>query len=148
MPEENPLVRRARALRKDMSLPEMMLWNALRGSRLDGLRFRRQHPFGRYVLDFYCPTYKLAVEVDSYAHETEDRPRRDAIRDDYMASFGIRTLRIPAAEVLKSVDDTVATIRATLPPPTATRSPPPQGEVSLLRTSPCGGGGPKGRWGE
>ena len=46
---------RARQLRRDMSLPEILLWDCLRGGRLEGLRFCRQHPVGRYILDFYCP---------------------------------------------------------------------------------------------
>jgi very-short-patch-repair endonuclease len=51
-----------------MTLPEVLLWNGLRGGRLEGLRFRRQHPFGPYILDFYCEQAKLAVEVDGMAH--------------------------------------------------------------------------------
>jgi very-short-patch-repair endonuclease len=55
---------RAKRLRRDLSLPEVLLWECLRGGRLQGLRFRRQHPVGPYVLDFYHAQGKLAVEVD------------------------------------------------------------------------------------
>jgi very-short-patch-repair endonuclease len=58
----------ARDLRAATSLPEGLLWRCLRGRRLEGLRFRRQHPAGPYVLDFYCPALRLAVEIDGDTH--------------------------------------------------------------------------------
>jgi very-short-patch-repair endonuclease len=61
---------RARALRDDMSLPEIVLWQVLRKRGLSGLRFRRQHPVGPYILDFYCPAARLAIEVEGLAHDT------------------------------------------------------------------------------
>ncbi|MGK6355969.1 endonuclease domain-containing protein [Sphingomonas sp. DT-207] len=72
--------RRAAKLRREMSLPEVLLWQQLR-KRPGGLRFRRQHPAGAYSLDFFCPRYKLAIEVDGEAHERGDQPERDAARD-------------------------------------------------------------------
>jgi very-short-patch-repair endonuclease len=103
---------RAKALRRRMDLPEVVLWAALRGRQLDGLKFRRQHPLGPYVLDFYCHEAKLAVEVDGYSHDVEDRPRRDAIRDAFVAERGVRTLRVLAVDVLKNLDSVVSTIAA------------------------------------
>jgi very-short-patch-repair endonuclease len=76
----------ARQLRRRISLPEALLWKELRGGRI-GLHFRKQHPLGPYVLDFYCDAAKLAVEVDSYVHGTSDRPARDARRSPQRA-FG------------------------------------------------------------
>ena len=111
-----PHTARARQFRRDMSLPEVLLWNALRGGRLDGLKFRRQHPIGPYVIDFYCPSAHLAVEIDGGAHTAEDRPEKDAIRDLRLAERGVHTLRISASEVLRSVDDTVSTILETARP--------------------------------
>jgi very-short-patch-repair endonuclease len=108
-----------------MSLPEVLLWTALRGGRLDGLKFRRQHPVGPYVIDFYCPAAHLAVEIDGWSHATEDRPEKDEIRDLRLADRGIFTLRIPAAEVLRSVDDTLSTILETARP--WKLNPPPSG---------------------
>jgi very-short-patch-repair endonuclease len=93
-----------------MSLPEVLLWIGLKGRRLEGLHFRKQHPIGPYVLDFYCDTLKLAVEVDGSWHDFGDQPRRDAVRDEWMFRRGIRTLRIPASEVLESVDGALGTI--------------------------------------
>jgi very-short-patch-repair endonuclease len=69
----------ARRLRKNLSLPETLLWRRLRGAKV---RIRKQHPIGPYVLDFYCPSAKLAIEVDGFAHDTGDRPRRDDIRTE------------------------------------------------------------------
>ena len=71
---------RARHLRRGMSLPEIVLWQALRKLRLGGLRFRRQHPIGPYILDFYCPSARLAIEVDGFAHDTVAEAHRDARR--------------------------------------------------------------------
>jgi very-short-patch-repair endonuclease len=64
---------RARELRRQMSLPEIVLWQALRKARLGGLRFRRQHPIGPYIVDFYCPAARLAIEVDGFAMTASPR---------------------------------------------------------------------------
>ena len=63
------LQERARELRKAMTQAEQVLWKALRGRRMAGLRFRRQHPVGRFILDFYCPAAKLGLEVDGGIHD-------------------------------------------------------------------------------
>ena len=94
-----------------MSLPEVILWKALRGAKLGGHRFRRQHPFGPYILDFYCDALKLAIEVDGGGHGFGDNPERDHRRDDWLLAQGVRTLRISARLVLKDVDDAVRTIQ-------------------------------------
>ncbi len=91
-------------------MPEGLLWKAIKGRKVEGLQFRRQHPVGPYVLDFYCDRLKLAVEVDGGLHSLGDRPARDARRDRWLAARGIRTLRISAALVLDDVDDAVRTI--------------------------------------
>jgi very-short-patch-repair endonuclease len=93
-----------------MSLPEVLLWLGLKARRLEGLHFLKQHPIGPYVLDFYCDEAKLAVEVDGGSHSFDDQLRLDATRDDWMAGQGIRTLRIPAVEVLECVDGALSTI--------------------------------------
>jgi very-short-patch-repair endonuclease len=103
----------ARKLRREMSLPEVMLWQHLRGERLDGLRFRRQHPMGVYVLDFYCDAAKLAVEVDGAHHTMGDNPARDLERDAWFAARGIETLRIPAINVLNDPSGPLKLILAT-----------------------------------
>jgi very-short-patch-repair endonuclease len=66
--------------------------------------FRRQHPAGRYVLDFYCETARLCVEVDGTAHDFGDRPASDQRRDAWLGEHGIRTVRIAARDVLDNLD--------------------------------------------
>ena len=104
----------ARKLRREMSLPEVMLWQNLRGGRLDGLRFRRQHPMGAYVLDFYSDAAKLAVKVDGAHHTLGDNLGRDLERDAWLAVHGIETLRIPAIDVLTDLNGPLAVILATV----------------------------------
>jgi very-short-patch-repair endonuclease len=95
-----------------MSLPEVLLWRELRGQAVGGLRFRRQHPIGPYVLDFYCEGARFGVEVDGEAHNRADRPERDQSRDAWLADQGIRILRLPATLVLSDMDSALATIVA------------------------------------
>ena len=102
--------RRAKALRRDMSLPEVLLWVQIR-NRLQGqLKFRRQHPVGPYILDFYCAEANFALEVDGQVHDTGTHPQRDHYRDMWLAGQGIRVLRIPAIEVLRNMDGVISMI--------------------------------------
>ena len=94
-------VARARALRREMTLPEVVLWQRLRRGGLDGRRFRRQHAIGPYVLDFYCSEARLAIEVDGSAHDGPDRAVRDARRSAWLSERGIAVLRLLAADVLR-----------------------------------------------
>jgi very-short-patch-repair endonuclease len=100
----------ARFLRRRLSLPEGLLWRAIKAGKADGLKFRKQHPIGPYVLDFYCHDASLCVEVDGASHGFGNRPELDARRDRWLAEKGIRTLRISASLVLDEVDDAVRMI--------------------------------------
>ena len=91
----------ARRFRRELSLPEKLLWVRLRRGEL---HFRRQHPVGDYVLDFYCPAAKLAIEVDGAAHNFGDRPQRDDVRTEWLKAQGIEVVRIPAKDVLGDPD--------------------------------------------
>jgi very-short-patch-repair endonuclease len=91
-------MRIARQQRRSMSPPEARLWALLRRSP-NGIRFRRQHPIGSYVADFYCPAAKLVIEIDGLIHDFA--VDHDQARDDYMRDLGLAILRIPAAEVMK-----------------------------------------------
>ena len=82
-----------------MSLPEVLLWRFLR-NRPGGFKARRQHPVGPYVVDFYLPAAKLAVEIDGIAHDLGDRPQSDVQRDAWLKLQGLTILRIDAKEVL------------------------------------------------
>jgi len=102
--------KRARALRRKMTLPEILLWQELRGRKLNGLFFRNQHAKDPYVLDFYCARAKLALELDGISHE--GRTAHDARRDAWLAEQGIRVLRIPAVDILK--DNNIAYVLETI----------------------------------
>jgi very-short-patch-repair endonuclease len=95
---------RATRLRAEMSLPEVLLWKRLKGSQVGGLQFRRQHPVGPYVLDFYCATASLCVEVDGAAYHADEQLEFDEARDAVLQGYGIRTLRLSARCVLKEMD--------------------------------------------
>src|SRR3569623_684439 len=103
--------RRAQAMRKELSLPEVLLWVALK-PRPGGFKFRKQHPSGPYFADFYCHAARMIVEVDGSAHECGDRPRRDLARDRWFAARGRDVMRIPAREVLSDCDAAVRGIVA------------------------------------
>lgn len=92
-------VLQARQLRQTMSNPEVLLWLRLRKKPL-GIKFRRQHPLGPYILDYYCPIAKLGIEVDGRSHQLGDSPERDARRDAYLAKQGIEIIRISARNVM------------------------------------------------
>nr|WP_035442100.1 DUF559 domain-containing protein [Asticcacaulis sp. YBE204] len=95
----------ARKLRQEMSPPEVRLWLRLRSRARGNLSFRRQHPIGPYVLDFYCAEAKLAIEVDGVEHTTDDRRERDLSRDAWLLAHGIHTYRIPAFEIMRDADE-------------------------------------------
>ena len=92
--------KRAKRLRRDMTLPEVILWEHLRKGRLKGLQFRRQHPIGVYILDFYCPAARLAIEIDGEGHFHPDQQAHDSARDAWLDTRQVRVLRVPAAGVL------------------------------------------------
>ena len=110
-------VHRARRLRQDMSLPEILLCQQLK-LRTGGFKFRKQHPAGFYVLDFFCAEAKLAVEVDGEAHGRGDQPAFDAVRNRQLRTHEIATLRVPAVDVLNELEAVVVhvveTVRARL----------------------------------
>lgn len=109
--DRNQMVLRARALRRSMTLPERLLWRELR-TRPGGFKFRRQHPMGVYVADFYCPAVRLVVEVDGQGHEMGNRAVRDAVRDEWMTEQGMRVVRFAAVGVMAGMEAVVSAIVA------------------------------------
>ena len=87
-----------------MTPPEARLWQVLKGRQLGGLKFRRQHPIGSYVLDFYCAEARLAVEVDGVWHCEPEQSLRDRTRDDWLQRQGLAVLRIAAEDVRINLD--------------------------------------------
>jgi very-short-patch-repair endonuclease len=100
---------RARELRKAMTPPERRLWNVLK-QRPDGFKFRKQHEHGPYYLDFFCFEAAVAIEVDGLAHELGTNPQRDERRDAWLASRGIRTIRVRATDVRDNLEGVVTYI--------------------------------------
>ena len=95
---------RARYLRKNPTPAEKKLWRYLRNREFADYKFRRQHPIGPYVLDFYCPTACLAIEVDGSGHNFATAQEHDSSRQTYLAESGIRLLRFYNQEVYQEFD--------------------------------------------
>ena len=102
---------KARSLRRSMSLPEVLLWRELR-KKPNGIQYRRQHPAGPYVLDFFCATANLSIEVDGEVHNRGTVPQKDEARDEWLESQGVQIMRIPANEVLNNLDGVLQFIAA------------------------------------
>src|SRR5687767_8055899 len=100
---------RAKELRKAPTLSERRIWNWLRNRTFGGLKFRRQFPIGRYVIDFYCPALQLAIELDGHQHETPWMAEYDSERTRFLQKHGIEVLRI-ANELLARDSFTVEQI--------------------------------------
>ena len=129
-PLRKPSTYTARKPRKEMSLPEVLLWQRLRAGQA-GVKFRRQHPIGPYVADFYCSNGRIVTEVDGQAHDRGDQPARDMERDRYLEANGYRVIRIAAADVLRDADGVAVSIAALVANPLhqpAAGPPPPAGE--------------------
>jgi very-short-patch-repair endonuclease len=107
--DRNSVLTKARELRRRPTLPEGLLWQALR-KRPNGLKFRRQHPFGWYIVDFYCPAERLVIEVDGEGHSMGRNPQRDARRDRWLQEQGLRVLRFRAADVMNDLNSVVTAI--------------------------------------
>ena len=106
MPKDK-IVNLARELRKNQTDAENLLWSKLRSHQLEGYKFKRQVPFGEYILDFYCRKAQLAVEVDGGQHAEEGVSSEDETRTKYLNEKGIKVLRFWNHEVLQSLEDVV-----------------------------------------
>jgi len=106
------MVEVAKRFRKESTASEHLLWQHLRRKALDGHKFRRQHPFGPFVLDFFCAERRLAVEVDGpiHASQREDDIRRQNLLED----AGLTVLRLPASEVEEDINAALNKIRSAL----------------------------------
>ena len=105
------IVRAARELRQEPTDAEARLWDALRGRRLDGLKFRRQHPYERFVLDFFCVEHQLVVELDGGVHAEPAQAARDAERTESLQSRGIRVLRFKNETVENEIETVLKQIQ-------------------------------------
>ena len=108
--------KRAKSLRRNLTHPEQTLWALLRRNQ-PGLHFRRQHAFGPYILDFYCASAKLCVEVDGPAHA--EQAGQDGRRDRWLAEQGVRVVRYSVEEVEQRPAMILESIRHAAAPSTA-----------------------------
>lgn len=121
-------------MRRDLTPAERALWDAPRGRRAGGLRFRCQHPVGPFVLDFFCPAARLVIEVDGAIHEQQRE--QDAARTEHLQQYGYRILRFTNDQVIFDLNAVVEQIilaaqdipaeqrtRRKQPPPPATTDP-------------------------
>lgn len=116
-----------RRLRSNMTGPETRLWSRLRARQLQGLKFRRQHGIGPYIVDFYCPERSLVIEVDSASHADADQILKDQLRDRYFQSLGLHVIRYINDYILKNLDGVLENLaerllsRSTSPRPSLRR---------------------------
>jgi very-short-patch-repair endonuclease len=100
-----------RELRNNATPAEVTLWKALQGKQLDGYKFRRQHSIGNYILDFFCPSANLAIELDGGQHFTKDGREYDAIRDGFLSSVGIKVLRYANNFIFENLEGVLEDVR-------------------------------------
>ena len=101
-------------LRSNMTEAEKYLWNFLKWKKINWLKFRRQHSVWRYILDFYCPSIKLCIELDWKIHN--DRKQYDMIRTEYLSKSEIRVLRFANEEIFDNIDFVIEKILKYSPP--------------------------------
>lgn len=101
---------RRQDLRNNLTHPEQKLWATLRGKQL-GVKFRRQHGIGHYIVDFYCPECKLVIEVDGDSHYTDAAQHKDAQRDYCLQQLGLRVLRFTNEEINQNMQGVYEAIK-------------------------------------
>jgi len=99
-----------RQLRTNMPPAESLLWSRLRRKQIHGYRFRRQYSVGPYVIDFYCPALKLAIELDGESHLLEGAQSYDQHRQGYIEGFGISFRRFTNTEIFEDLDAVLVAI--------------------------------------
>ena len=104
-------VERSRELRRDMTEAEKVFWEMVRGKRMFGLKFRRQQIIDGFIVDFYCDSLGLCVEIDGGVHETEEQKEYDRLRDEALALRKLKVLRFRNEEVMGDSDSAKERIR-------------------------------------
>lgn len=98
------IFRRAKELRKTTTEAEQVLWEKLRAGRFQGIKFRRQHPISKFIVDFYCHHYKLVIELDGAVHQEKDQKDRDFGREEELEDLGLRILRFSNDSVIYDME--------------------------------------------
>ncbi|MEO5979869.1 MAG: endonuclease domain-containing protein [Chryseolinea sp.] len=107
----------ARMNRKPMTPAERKLWNCLKNRKLNGSKFRRQHPIADYIVDFFCLESKLAIEIDGLYHNDPQQLKYDQDRSVVLTEFGIRTVRFTNTEIDEHLDKVLDQIKRNLAKP-------------------------------
>jgi very-short-patch-repair endonuclease len=102
---------RRKQLRNSLTPAEAKLWTYLKNSQIDGKKFRRQHSVGGYVLDFYCPSEKLCIELDGNVHFHESQHTYDLNRTKYLNAVGIKVIRFENRLVFENPQGVIAEIK-------------------------------------
>ena len=97
-------------LRNNMTKAEVILWSKLKGKKLKGYKFRRQHGIGDYIIDFYCPKLNLAIEVDGETHYTLEGKQHDGNKESYLEELGVAILRFTNPQVKQNLDGVIEQI--------------------------------------
>jgi very-short-patch-repair endonuclease len=124
LPYSKKLKEPSRALRNDMTDAEQALWARLRRKQVHGIQFYRQKPIGPYVVDFYAPVAKLAIEVDGGQHFEAAHANRDAVRDSILAEEGLKVLRFNNRQALLETDAVMEEISRVCKERTKSPQPP------------------------
>ena len=111
------IAKKRSSLRRNPTDAESVLWKNLKKSQLDGKKFRRQHSIGPYIVDFYCPEFRVAVEVDGAKHMTLLGSEEDEKRDKFLGKLNVRVIRFENRLVFESLELVLDAIRAALEPP-------------------------------
>jgi very-short-patch-repair endonuclease len=104
----------AKRLREEMTVAEKILWNHLRKRQLNNTRFKRQHPIGLYIVDFYCHAAKLVIEVDGEIHNSDERIVYDRLRTHELEALGLKVLRFSNNRVIHEIENVIDEIKNNL----------------------------------
>ncbi len=112
----NLIFKNTEALRNNITPAEMLLWGYLKGGQL-GAKFRRQHPLGIYIADFYCHQYKIVIEVDGSIHNLPEIIKNDLERQLNIENSGIKVLRFKNEDIFNRLETVLKTIKETMNSP-------------------------------
>jgi very-short-patch-repair endonuclease len=101
---------KGQSLRENSTKAEVYLWERLKSNQFQGLKFRRQHPIGFYIVDFYCHRHKLIIEIDGGYHNTREQIEKDEERSNFLSFQGLKVIRFTNEQVLTEINFVLDTI--------------------------------------
>ena len=99
------IIKRARLLRNKLTLSEDVLWSRIRKKRLSGIIFRRQHPIGQFIVDFYCHEAKLVIEIDGNIHDEQENKEHDDNRTFELEKSGLKVIRFKNDAIISNINE-------------------------------------------